>query len=622
VSDLLSVEEIVELSPGERKRYLALLKLEQARVSPLDLAEIMFPETRRWPQIVLLNDYLVALSEYRLTAEGPVPADYVQWWYVDIKTRETVFVGGPHDLPEVMDEYGAYDEKSGLPIVFRLSVNMRPRSGKSLLVTEVYPIWLQLKSNGTLDVGVGTYSDDFAASWGEKARDFALEFVQDNPWFPSPKGGIKAPRMVFTTEPAPAYGMKGGGKIRFAGVGGGITGKTLNVLVGDDFIKNDQEAQSSASRAASHSFYDKTWLTRRTKDFTNSAYLPIPVELLMGTRWNADDVSGHAVFDPDTREPYPDWCVLNIPALAIDAETDPLGREVGEGHPNATGETRVDMEKIRTRDPRGFSALYQGNPSPEGGGLIPSEFGNYMVVNPGTTDEYFTWTDTDKDGIPRLNMVQSQELVRFTGLDVAATKKTTSDWTVAVACGYSREHSRVFILDLYRKRITTDEYVEEIVPFVLGLDAGKMIIENITYGQKFRQDVEALRREGVRGLDVDTQPSIQDKVARITNSGLPTLMRHKHILVQKDAGYLSELVSEIGLFPYDSHDDQVDALAFAVAYASTIPPLSSRRPKRKAISLGEEIDAHVEKQVSQGRRSRLRSGNNAWSGVAKGMRRR
>ena len=611
--DALTQDEISLLTPEEADIYQNMLEHELALRSPLDLAQLMFPETRRWPQLELLNDHLVALSEYRLTAAGPTDTENVRWWYIPLNSggrlKERIPVVGPHDLPEEVDEYGAYDETTGLPVVFRLSISMRPRAGKSRLVTETFPFWLQLQGGGNLQIGVGTYSDTFAWDWGGMARDFAIEFSKRHTWFPYPHGGARAGREIFYIS-----GKKG--KLRYVGVGGGITGKTLHVLIGDDFIKNDEEAQSDAIRQQSHRFYDRTWKTRRTRDITANARFPIPIEVLMATRWHEDDVTGHACYDDDTKEPRDDWCILNIPALSK-GEGDPLGRPAGQAHPNAAGETRADMERLRLDDPRGFSALYQGEPSPEGGGLIPNTFGQYWTKGEGE-EKYLLWRgkadNAPDDEPPSVQSVALRDCVRFTAADMAATKSTTSDWTVLFPCAYSREFDKLFILDRYKEKITTDQYVDELVPVILEHNAGNVLVENVSYGQKFQQDLRRLRKKGgqYKSLHVEEMPKMADKVSRALSSGLPSMTRQGKVLVHKDAAWREDMVMEVGMFPYATHDDQVDSLVFAAWFVNEMP--SWKAPKEEVVvTMADEIDQEVDKQ-----QRRMRGGaRDVWSRVGR-----
>src|SRR5690606_21118091 len=79
--------------------------------------------------------------------------------------------------------------------------------------------------------------------------------------------------------------------------------------------------------------------------------------------WHQDDLAGRILESEDG----PDWTVVHIPALAM--ENDPLGREEGQ----ALWPERVpaaDIERYRSFNERGFWALYQGMPQPEGGAIM------------------------------------------------------------------------------------------------------------------------------------------------------------------------------------------------------------------------------------------------------------
>lgn len=142
-------------------------------------------------------------------------------------------------------------------------------------------------------------------------------------------------------------------------------------------------------------------------------------------------------------------------------------------------------------------------------------------------------------------------------------------------------------------------------------DTLNVLVEDVTYGQKFRQDLSALRRKGHGRFHAEEMPKMADKVARVLTSGLPAMTRRRDVLLPKDAQWRDDLVAEAGLFPYGTHDDQVDALAFAAWFVKEMPDW--RPPKEKKVpTLQEEIDEHVEKQAKQRRRGRRRD---HWSGA-------
>lgn len=597
--------DLTHATPEEVAHYEFLLRKELAMVSPLDLALLMFPDWKAWPHLVLLNEHLLALVEYRLTISGPKPAENIRWWYRPINSSKREPALGPHHIPEQEEikGFGAYDVESGEEVLFQLAVSMMPRAGKSRLITEVFPVWLLLQ-DPDMQIGVGTYSDTFAADWGETMRNRMIEHAEGDDsdkqkylrFLPYPEGGARAARDVFKVQGAQ-------GKVRFTGTGGAVTGKTLHVLIGDDFLKNDQEAQSEADRAQMQRFLDTTWKTRKTRNMTAGCYLPIPVEVLMATRWHQADPIGYRVFDPETHEQYPDWCYLNIPALATEGpEGDPLGRQKGAAHANAAGYSQEGLEELRAKDPATFSALYQGSPSVEGGGLLSTEFRSFWSKEVGGETWLFWQTiegNTAEGGVPLTLSVPLSECIVFAAADMAATKKTASDYTVLGVFAYSREHKTGFILDWYRERITTDQYMTELTPLLQEYGVATTAIENVTYGQMFGQALEAQRYQ------TEMMDATQDKVARLVSSGVSNMIRRGALRAPRGAAWIGALKNEAGIFPKGEHDDQVDVLSFAGKFISELPDW---RPPvvRKQLTIVEEIEAQVLRQQKAKGRSRSR----------------
>lgn len=605
-------------TPEEVARYRDLLRVELAERSPLDYASVEFPETRRWPQLEMLNEEIVALTEYRLTPYGPVAPENVQWWYELSKGSKKgvrLPATGVHNLPDddKLAAYGAYVLQdttyrgvaipAGTPIVFRLAVSMMPRGGKSRIINEVLPNWLLLK-DPNLQIGVATYSDDFAGDWGEQQRDRALAHnarcAEDSlsPIMPLPKGGARAPRAVFQVEGAE-------GKIRYTGTGGAVTGKTLNVEIGDDLIKNDEEAQSEAVRAKIHRFLSNTWWTRKTRRMPSplnpEPFLPIPIEILVATRWHQRDPIGYACFDEETQELLPGWRYINVPALAVGGpDEDPLGREVGEAHPNAAGLTRQQLEERQLSNPGFFAALYQGSPVIEGGNLMSGSFGSFTERPEGW---YWTADDGERCFLPR------EEAIVFASADMAATTKTSADWTVLGVFAYSREHETLLLLDLYRDRITTDRYMEKLLPIIQRYECSVVVVENVTYGQVFAQQLRA------KGINVNAEPAVSDKVSRLVTSQQPFRVRSQRLLTPRTAPWLVRLKQEVEVFPNGDHDDQVDMLAFAGLQLRRFPKYVVNNRRKGAPSYEQMIEEQVDREARERARSRRRTGRSVWSQI-------
>lgn len=145
-----------------------------------------------------------------------------------------------------------------------------------------------------------------------------------------------------------------GSRVMFTSIGGALTGYPLDgVIVIDDPIKDPAEARSKAVRDNVWAWLFGAVLTRRH---------PGSSMVAMATRWHEDDPSGRLV-----REwgfPY-----INLQAICEDSASDPCGRQEGEA---LWPERRplAFLEQMRTRDPWGFAAMYQGNPRPRGAAVF------------------------------------------------------------------------------------------------------------------------------------------------------------------------------------------------------------------------------------------------------------
>ena len=93
----------------------------------------------------------------------------------------------------------------------------------------------------------------------------------------------------------------GGGGYISAGVGGPITGKGGHVLMTDDPLKNQEEADSEVIRNKVWDWYGSTMRTRKMDE--NSA------EIVTMTRWHNDDLAGRLMQSEDN------WHVIKVPAL-------------------------------------------------------------------------------------------------------------------------------------------------------------------------------------------------------------------------------------------------------------------------------------------------------------------
>jgi predicted phage terminase large subunit-like protein len=154
--------------------------------------------------------------------------------------------------------------------------------------------------------------------------------------------------------------------------------------------------------------------------------------------------------------------------------------------------------------------------------------------------------------------VDYRECERFCTVDLAASLKTSADWTVIASCAAWQGH--LFVLDVVRRRMEGPDIVPAIRDQFARHDLRVAHIESSGFQLALVQEA---RREGlpVRELRPD-----RDKVAR--SLPLEARMEHGQVWFPRDASWLPDLQRELLAFPLSDHDDQVDALAYAAAVMS------------------------------------------------------
>ena len=560
-ASILSIpqEHLRVAKPEEVELYARALELHGQLLSPLDYAETV-SGAKRYPHVELLNRYLMALLNGSLYYDGP----------------------GPDPVP---NGDGELDEE-GRPIlvhpspsrgdrpVFNLGISMPPRHGKSFLVSEHLPAWFlsNYPEHGCL---LASYEAMFAASWGGKVRDH----ICDHPEFGIEiTGGKAASRQQFDLE-----GRRG--MMKPAGAGGPLTGSGGHLIVVDDPIKNSEQAMSQIERDKLLDWWHSTLFTRREPWADGTPGRTV----LMSTRWHEQDLHGQLI--PEEPAPGDRWAVLNLPALAVEDRPCPLGRKPGE----ALCPARFSAAELReTRDGSAegkvwFEALYQGNPSLDEGNIIKRPFNHYELSGG-------VYRTVDEHGAEAY--VDEEDCYRFGTLDVAGTDTKRSDYTVLVVMDVSRENPRrMFVRAVERVRITTEHHEKHVLDWYEKYQLQALHVEDRTFGTNLIRRLTGMPKIVVQKLKADT-----NKVIRALPIQYEVL--NGMLWFPKDAEWLREFEAELTKFPNTTHDDQVDALGYAVQVAKALPPWFDR--KRDPVTMEERVQAHIQELAGRNRKGRRR----------------
>lgn len=574
--DDLNYEEILELLPyatEEETRYIEhLLSAKVALHSPLDYACYVSPETVRYPHVELISEYINALCEFRLYPSGPGPQ--ADWFY---RTPKGLFpVQSPDALRELLDsdeqevlEWYGLHPSTGERVVLRLALAAPPRHGKSWITTLHTPGWY-LSRWPNRKAAVVTYSDEFSWEWG----DLISRQLEERNEFVTTRGNRQLIRET-----------KHGGEMRFAGVGGKLTGTGYHFGLIDDPFKNSEEAMSQVSRDSKDNWYGSVWLTRKE---------PMAVEVLMFTRWHEDDLSGRRVYKEDSREPREDWCVLEMPAIAYKNGEQPrenyvdcIGRESGQALCPAR-KTISELEKIKLDDPLWFEAMYQCSPALEAGGILSPPYHHWK-------DEHSQYALLHPDGVIRL---PKTGCTRFGVIDLAASIKTWADWSVFSIWDWHIDSQNLILVHMVRERVESSQHLPWAQAIARTWDVETVGIEERTFGLTL---IQAFQRAG--GFNVRSLfPKDRDKIQRAIPYGAG--ITNSQVWFPEAAPWLHLWEQEHRNFPNSKHDDMVDTGAYAWEMTRSMP--AKVHKVKEELSLEDRCFQQIEKRnrSAQGRWSR------------------
>lgn len=308
------------------------------------------------------------------------------------------------------------------------------------------------------------------------------------------------------------YGPRGGGII-FAGRGTAITGEPIDGFsIVDDPLKGAAEAESAAIRETCYEWHGRDWCTR---------HHPGTSMFIMATRWHPQDLIGRRIDEG--------WDWLNLPAIAED--DDPLGRDPGEAL-SPRWPIGALLRQRRNVSEYGWAALYQGRPRPRGGKLFE---GATLAESMPTTG----W---------RVAI----------GLDLAYSKKTHADYSVAVVMATSAEDGKTYVVDVIREQSRATEFADCLKP-VLARYPGVL---PRWYCAGPEMGIADFLSEKT-GRNIEAIAAHTDKFTRA--QPLSAAWNAKQILVPSDRSWADAFVAELRDFTglEGEHDDQVDAAVAA-----------------------------------------------------------
>ena len=417
----------------------------------------------------------------------------------------------------------------------KITVSMPPRSGKSHLSSEFFPVWL-LHKHPDWKIGLISHSPSLATSWGRSVRRVIEEY--------GAQLGIELAKDAGAVSDWET--TKGGGIISRSAPGQSITGYGFKILLIDDPVKNFATAHSEDAR-------NKLWQWWTGDAFTRLE--PPSLTVVVGTRWHEDDMIGRLLSKEHEGNPD-DWEVISFPALA--ENDDVLGRSPGEPIISPIIDESQEEAVQRWDEVResvgeyAWAALYMQRPSPAQGAIFE-------------TDKFRYWTTDPEmliDDDPSVRLIDPSRMSHARWIDSwdAAFKGTdSSDFVVGQR--WAVDGKDRFLIEQERDRWSFTQTVERVKRWETDAVVGsnwvyEKLIEDKANGPAI---IDTLKSH-VQGIKPITPKSSKEARARAVTPEVEA--GHIYLPHPDEPGneWVRDLVSECRAFPNGANDDQVDAM--------------------------------------------------------------
>lgn len=394
---------------------------------------------------------------------------------------------------------------------------MPPGAAKSTYASVAFPPWFLGRRPGC-SILACSYSYTLAETFGRRARD--LVDLYEN---------ILGYKLKSDTKAAGEWETSINSRYFCAGVGAGIAGHRADLGLIDDYLGNQEDADSVNMRNKQFGWFIGDFYPRLK---------PRASIIIIANRRHEDDLVGRLL--DKKREDNPilasQWEVVKLPFFA--RENDVLGRGVGERlWPEWFTEQQANQ--IRRLSPRMLSGLYQQEPAPEDGDFFKKNW--FIGYAPGD--------------LPPL-----ADLKIYAASDHAISKKDDANKTCFGVFGIDC-HNDVWWLPngIFWQRADAMEQAREMLRLNRAYKISYWYAEKGHISQCIGPFLRQLMKEDRNYINIHEYTPKKDKPTRARSfQGLAATGR---IHVPKYMDWWPEVENQLLAFPGSTEDDVVDMLA-------------------------------------------------------------
>ena len=394
-----------------------------------------------------------------------------------------------------------------------LIIECPPQHGKSMTVSESLPSWY-LGKHPERNIILASYDSDFAERFCRKNKE-KIKNVGRHLF------GIE----IGAIDRAGEFELSNGkGRMISRGIMSGITGNPANLIIIDDPVKNQQEADSPAYR-------NRVWSEWQASLKSRLAAKGKVVVIM--TPWTDDDLAARILRSEKNVQ------LLRLPVEA--EENDPLGREVGQALCPELGKDDqwlADFKASYISDPQGgqraWTALYQCSPRQEEGNIVQRN--------------WFKYYDPDEDITFGTEMIS---------VDASFKGDDTSDFVSIQVWG--KRAQDYYLRYCLNKRLNFPDTVEAIKTiYRLFPRARTVLIEEAANGPAI---IQTLQRE----MFIIPVTPLGGKISRVNAISPAIESGHVFLPDPAKAPWVTDYIDQWVAFPNAKNDDMVDATSQALA---------------------------------------------------------
>lgn len=392
-----------------------------------------------------------------------------------------------------------------------------PQHGKSEIVSRKLPPYLMGRFP-EMRIAAASYSATLADSMSLDVRR-NMQTREHLALFPPPK--VKRPFSV--NRNGEFTNPNGGGSYIGDGIGGGFTGKSADIFIIDDPVKNSEEALSPTSKESVWKWYESTAKTRMS---ANSG------QIIMATSWAEDDLAGRIMKQHagDGRLTVLRFPAINDPNESGYREDLPLGALVPELHP-----IEQLLEFKRDLSEYWWSAMYQQTPKSLGGNVFKESGIRY----------YFP-----KDLPKKFDKIINSWDCTFKDTD-------GTDYVVGQVWGKYGANS--YLLAQTRARMSFTKTVESVISLRDEWPRTReVLIEDKANGPAV---IDTIKRKVPGVIPIEPDGSKLARAHAVTSYWEAGNVWIPH---PETAPWVKAFVEEVTMFPAAANDDQVDSMSQAL----------------------------------------------------------